>query len=170
MNEPSMPKLTDFLAEPLAKAIQDQYLLDLDGIHGLRHWIRVWNIGEELSRSTGAKIEVVRYFSFLHDVCREDDGLDLFHGVRSANLIKKVLQPEFLHLPENDLHLLEFAVQRHTFGMRVADITVMTCWDSDRLDLGRVGIIPHPSRLCTDAAKNPEMIRRAYDASIMRVE
>jgi uncharacterized protein len=158
--------LKDFLPEPLAEAIQDQYLLDMDGIHGLRHWIRVWNIGEELSRSTGANIEVVRYFAFLHDVCREDEDIDLFHGVRSAKLIKNVLQPEYLHLPQEELRFLEIAVQRHTFGMRVADVTVMTCWDSDRLDLGRVGIIPHPSRLCTDAAKDPDMIRRAYEASV----
>lgn len=161
-----MASLAEYLPAPIADAIRDQYLLDMDGIHGLRHWIRVWNIGEELSRSTGANMDVVRYFAFLHDVCRNDEGVDLFHGVRSAKLIKAVLQPEYLHLPEKEFHLLEFAVQRHTFGMRVADVTVMTCWDSDRLDLGRVGIVPHPGRLCTDAAKDPDMIRRSYEASI----
>jgi uncharacterized protein len=157
--------LTDYLPEPLANAILEQYLLNLDGTHGLKHWIRVWNNGEALSRSTGANIEVVKYFAFLHDICREDDGVDLFHGVRAARLIKDVLQPNFLHLPEEDAKMLEFAVQRHTFGMTKADITVMTCWDSDRLDLGRVGIKPHPGRLCTDAAKDLEMIRFAYEAS-----
>ena len=30
-----------------------------------------------------------------------------------------------------------------------------------RIDLGRVGITPHPSRLCTEAAKEPEIIRWA---------
>ena len=160
-----MAALTDFLPEPLANAIQAQYILKLDGIHGLRHWIRVWNIGEELARSTGANIEVVRYFAFLHDICRKDEVVDLFHGIRSAKLIKEVLQPNFLNLPEKDAKLLGYAVQRHTFGMRVADPTVMTCWDADRLDLGRVGIVPHPSRLCTEAAKDPDMIRRAYEAS-----
>jgi uncharacterized protein len=45
----------------------------------------------------------------------------------------------------------------------------MTCWDSDRLDLGRVGIKPHPTRLCTDAAKDLEMIRLAYEASRLDV-
>ena len=76
-----------------------------------------------------------------------------------------MLQPKYLHLPDEDARLLEVAVQRHTFGMTKAHPTVMTCWDSDRLDLGRVGIRPHPSRLCTDAAKDPDMIRRAYKAS-----
>jgi uncharacterized protein len=40
-------------------------------------------------------------------------------------------------------------------------VTIPTCWDSDRLDLGRVGIMPHPSRLCTDAAERPETIKWA---------
>jgi uncharacterized protein len=161
--------LTDYLPEPLANAILEQYLLNLDGTHGLKHWIRVWNNGELLSKSTGANIEVVKYFAFLHDICREDEDLDLFHGVRAAKLIKEVLQPNFLYLSEGDAKLLEFAVQRHTFGMTKADITVMTCWDSDRLDLGRVGIKPHTGRLCTDAAKEPEMIRFAYEASQLDV-
>jgi uncharacterized protein len=157
--------LTDYLPEPLANAILEQYLLNLDGTHGLKHWIRVWNNGELLSKSTGANIEVVKYFAFLHDICREDEDLDLFHGVRAERLIREVLQPNFLHLPEEDAKMLEFAVQRHTFGMTRADPTVMTCWDSDRLDLGRVGIKPHPGRLCTDAAKETKMIQRAYEAS-----
>lgn len=161
-----MAELSDFIPAPLAKAVLDQYLLNLDGIHGLKHWIRVWNIGSELAKTTGADMDVVRYFAFLHDVCREDDDLDLFHGVRSAKLIKKVLQPEYLHLPEEEIKLLEFAVQRHTYGMREAHPTVQTCWDADRLDLGRVGIMPHPSRLCTEAAKDPAMIQWAYQASI----
>jgi uncharacterized protein len=41
------------------------------------------------------------------------------------------------------------------------DITIQTCWDSDRLDLGRVGITPHPRRLCTEAAKRPTTIKWA---------
>jgi uncharacterized protein len=40
-------------------------------------------------------------------------------------------------------------------------VTIQTCWDSDRLDLGRVGIMPHPSLLCTEVAKRPETIKWA---------
>ena len=68
-----MPVLEDYIPAPLAQAVLDQYKLHLDGIHGLQHWIRVWNIGQELARSTGANLEVVSYFAFLHDVCRIDD-------------------------------------------------------------------------------------------------
>ena len=42
-------------------------------------------------------------------------------------------------------------------------MTIETCWDADRLDLGRVGITPHPSHLCTEAAKRPETIKWADD-------
>jgi uncharacterized protein len=47
--------------------------------------------------------------------------------------------------------------------------TIQTCWDADRLDLGRVGITPHPSRLCTEAARRPEMIRWADGRAIFGV-
>ncbi len=41
------------------------------------------------------------------------------------------------------------------------DVTIQACWDSDRLDLGRVGITPHSSRRCTEFAKRPETVRWA---------
>ncbi|MFM7531655.1 MAG: hypothetical protein ACKO5J_04035, partial [Rubrivivax sp.] len=53
----------------------------------------------------------------------------------------------------------------HSSGLTEADVTVQTCWDADRLDLGRVGIRPSPRYLCTPAARQPETIARAYAAS-----
>ena len=47
-----------------------------------------------------------------------------------------------------------------------ADITVQTCWDADRLDLGRVGIIPRPDRLCTEEARDPVLLDIAYRRSV----
>ena len=41
----------------------------------------------------------------------------------------------------------------HTGGINAADITIATCWDADRLDLGRVGVDPDPAYLFTDEAK-----------------
>jgi uncharacterized protein len=46
------------------------------------------------------------------------------------------------------------------------DVTVQTCWDADRLDLGRVGIRPVASRLCTPAARAPDVIAWAYARSL----
>ena len=56
--------------------------------------------------------------------------------------------------------LLE-ACETHTSEKDSDNVTIQTCWDSDRLDLGRVGITPHPSRLCTPAARRPETIKWA---------
>ena len=60
--------------------------------------------------------------------------------------------------------LFQFGVvkaTRHTDGGTEADITIQTCRDADRLDLGRVGMMPEPAKLCTPAARTVEMIRWA---------
>jgi uncharacterized protein len=41
----------------------------------------------------------------------------------------------------------------HTDGHTTGDPTLLACWDADRLDLGRVGIVPKPKLLCTDMAR-----------------
>ena len=72
-----------------------------------------------------------------------------------------VLRDEWLVLSDEEFDLLYEACAGHTDGETEADITIQTCWDADRLDLGRVGVCPEPSKLCTDAAKNPEMLKWA---------
>ncbi len=42
------------------------------------------------------------------------------------------------------------------------DVTVRTCWDADRLDLGQVEIRPDRRYLCTEAARDPEVLAWAY--------
>jgi hypothetical protein len=54
----------------------------------------------------------------------------------------------------------------HAKGLIEADVTVQTCWDADRLDLGRVGIVPDPARLCTAAAKESAMRDWAFARSL----
>jgi uncharacterized protein len=49
----------------------------------------------------------------------------------------------------------------HTHERTHPDITIQSCWDSDRLDPGPVGITPHPGKLCTEVAKTKEMIQWA---------
>jgi len=41
------------------------------------------------------------------------------------------------------------ACEGHTYKGYHDDVTIQTCWDADRLDLGRVGITPDPDRMCT---------------------
>src|SRR5271157_5370311 len=64
-------------------------------------------------------------------------------------------------LPDPAFRLLHRACAGHTHERTHPNVTIQTCWDADRLDLGRVGITPHPSLLCTDAAKRPETIKWA---------
>ncbi|HRH44082.1 MAG TPA: hypothetical protein PKY82_20795, partial [Pyrinomonadaceae bacterium] len=70
-----------------------------------------------------------------------------------------------LFLDKKDLDLLTFACTHHNAGILEGDITVQTCWDADRLDLGRIGIRPNPQYLCTKTAKRVEIIEWAYNKS-----
>ena len=57
----------------------------------------------------------------------------------------------------------------HTHDRTHPDITIQTCWDADRLDLGRVGITPQPNYLCTDAAKRPDILEWADNKATLGV-
>jgi uncharacterized protein len=94
-----------------------------------------------------------------------NDGLDPEHGSRDAELAKR-LRGEHTHLSDQYFELLCFACTHHTDGLTEGNVTVQTCWDSDRLDLARVGTRPTADRLCTAAAKNPATIAWAVKRSI----
>ena len=56
------------------------------------------------------------------------------------------------------MELLIEALMHHSEGYTQGDVTVRVCWDADRLDLGRVGIDPKPERLCTEPARNDDVL------------
>jgi len=141
----------------IGREILRQYRLSPDGIHGVAHWGRVLETGMLLARETGANIRIVQLFALFHDSCRQNDGRDPEHGARGAALAGKIHDRHF-KIPSEDLLLLQYACARHTDGLTEADVTVLTCWDSDRLDLFRVGKAPDPRWLCTSAARDPKMI------------
>ncbi|MFN8625177.1 MAG: hypothetical protein U0587_04205 [Candidatus Binatia bacterium] len=153
------------IGEPLLCMIRDQFALEWDGIHGAPHWARVCENGLRLARSTGAKRHVIELFSVLHDARRLDDGDDFEHGQRAARFVQQLAGVAF-ELPPDDLELLIAACRRHSDGLMAGDITVLTCWDADRLDLGRVGIKPTAERLCTTAARDPAVMSWAYHRSL----
>ena len=49
----------------------------------------------------------------------------------------------------------------HSVGRLDRDITIQTCWDADRLDLGRVGINPKPAYLGSELSRDPNFIEMA---------
>ena len=145
--------------------LRAQFALDWRGIHGVRHWTRVRDNGLRLAERTGANARVVELFAFLHDSRRRDDGVDPGHGTRAAQFARTLAGSAF-DLEPQELELLFAACHGHSDGQTVGDLTVLTCWDADRLDLGRVGIRPSPSRLCTDAARDPAILDWAYRRSV----
>ena len=150
---------------PLLAHLRQRFVLAWNGIHGVAHWARVARIGERLAAETGARLDVVRFFAFFHDSCRESDGWDRHHGPRAAALVEE-LHGEFFDLDRAGLELLVEACRGHTNCDFHDDTTVQTCWDADRLDLGRVGIFPDQERLGTLPAKHRELIAWAYAWSI----
>jgi len=146
--------------KPLVHRILEDYPLPWLGTHGVGHWARVLENGLRLAEATGAKVEVVKWFAIFHDSRRINEGVDDGHGCRGADLAA-ALRGDFFNLSDDDFALLYEACVAHTDGLIEADITIQTCWDADRLDLGRVGITPERTKLCTRAAKRQEMIQWA---------
>jgi uncharacterized protein len=118
-------------------------------VHGPDHWRRVERNGILLASRTGADVSVVRLFSLFHDSQRENDGTDDGHGARGAEYAS-TLRGKLFELSDERFELLRYACVWHTDGMHNPDATIGTCWDADRLDLGRVGVIPSSEFMSTD--------------------
>ena len=123
-------------------------------IHGPIHWAGVAAAGLTLCENTPeADRGVVLAFGLLHDSMRESDGPDPEHGARAAELARKLHESGDLDLDAERFAKLEEALVYHDKGRTSADPTIGTCWDSDRLNLYRVGITPKASLLSTAAAR-----------------
>ena len=150
--------------DTLIELIRREYALSWDGIHGIAHWTRVRETGLRLAESTGACPRLVALFALLHDSRRLNEGSDPGHGARAGEFVR-TLQGSAFDLTAEDLASLVYACTYHTDGLTEANITVQTCWDADRLDLGRVGIQPQTRYLCTPTAQDPVVIQWAYSRS-----
>jgi uncharacterized protein len=149
----------------LIETLRRQFALDWHGVHGIRHWERVRENGLRLAALTGANARVVELFAWLHDCRRLDEWEDPGHGERAAGYLRG-LRGRVLEVSDAELELLAHACRHHSDGLMEGDVTVRTCWDADRLDLGRVGIRPDPAYLCTDAAREPGLLAWAYRRSL----
>ena len=154
--------------KPVLQSILADYALPLTGDHGVAHWARVLENGLRLADETGASIAVVSLFAVLHDSRRLNEVTDPEHGPRAAAFATE-LRGTVFDLDDHEFNRLRRACEGHTYERTHPDVTIQTCWDSDRLDLGRVGITPHPSRLCTDVAKQPDTIKWADGRASFRV-
>jgi uncharacterized protein len=158
--------MTKSIDTELVEVLRTRFRLDWKGIHGVAHWARVRGNGLLLAERIGPEVNVrvVELFAFLHDSCRHNDGHDPEHGSRAAASIGELAE-DLPALSREEREMLGYACTRHSDGLYQAELTVQVCWDADRLDLGRVGIVPDQERLCTSAARDAKLIDWAYGRS-----
>ncbi len=157
------------ISRELIGAIGKQYKLPRDGVHGIGHWARVRENGLRIAATlSGVNSEVVELFAVFHDARRRNEGIDAGHGRRGARLAEK-LRGALFDLSDEEFALLDVACRYHTDGRTDGNITVQTCWDADRLDLGRVGMRLDPHQLCTAAAKDPDLMAWADNRARQRI-
>lgn len=153
------------VSKDLVRAIKDQFQINWQGIHGLSHLARVWENGIHLAETTGANKKVVQLFAVFHDSRRLNENGDPEHGPRGA-LLAEMWRGKYYDLGDEEFDLLFTACSLHTKAKTHVDRTIQTCFDADRLDLGRVGKVPDPKFLCTEAAKDNKTIEWAIQRSI----
>lgn len=128
--------------------------------HGRPHWARVHMTSMRLARGIdGLEMcsgEMFYYFAVFHDCCRIDDNKDPHHGARAAAYLSRLFESAdypavTLSTPCQDAILK--AIAQHTAVRYTPDPFVGICWDSDRLDLPRVGIEVDPKFLSTRPAR-----------------
>jgi len=153
----------DFDRKGLLDAVLGQLKINRHGVHGPSHWARVLYHGLAIGAEVGANLLVVELFSFLHDSQRWNEYEDKQHGERAADFAAS-MNHRFFELSGSDLDVLMQAIRSHSDGGIETCPTMQTCWDADRLDLGRVGIKPNAKYLSVTARN---YIESAYEWSII---
>ncbi len=142
----------------LIESIKQEFKIDYYGDHGINHWRRVYSNTQKLSTHYNIESEVFELFALLHDSKRHDEFEDKHHGKRAALFAEELLTNEVIALNEEDAKRLLYACANHTHSDKknplFYDMIVQICFDSDRLDIGRVGYNVDISYLATDYAKS----------------
>ncbi|MFC4426985.1 HD domain-containing protein [Deinococcus navajonensis] len=123
----------------------------------MAHWECVESHAVRLAELAGGDVEVARWFGIFHDAARQSEGRDTRHGERAAALVERYRSD--LALSSSQIELLKNACTYHEKGMVSDDPTIGACWDADRLELPRVGIIPHPRQMSTPTGKSEASAR-----------
>ncbi len=148
----------------LKKIISQSKLNTVDGIHSIRHWLRVMENGLTIASMNNANKKIVIAFSLFHDSKRESDFLDPFHGSRASEYITEF--QEILDFTDEEFEKLKYAIKHHSDGEISDDKDIGTCWDADRLDLMRVDTFPLQDFLSTDIGRSSGLIVLCNDKAI----
>jgi uncharacterized protein len=150
--------MKEFKYFKLIEQIKKEFKIDYYGDHGINHWQRVYENTQKLSNYYKIESEVFELFALLHDSKRHDEYEDRYHGVRAAGYVQKLLRNGNIQLGKEDTERLLYACANHTKSDKedplFNDIIVQICFDSDRLDIGRVGYDVDPAYLATGYAKS----------------
>ena len=138
--------------------------LFISEVHGIVHWKQVERNGLLLAEKTGADIVVVRLFALFHDSKRANDGEDIVHGARGAEFAKTCFEEHLFEITQEQFDKLYHACKFHTTEHRSGDATIDTCYDADRLDLGRVGIVLNPNKMATSYGAT--IARKSLEADV----
>jgi len=148
---------TAFTHTNLIKRIEEDFKIDFYGDHGIEHWARVFKNTQKLANHYEIKSDVFELFALLHDSKRENEHVDDKHGPRAAAFAKKLMNDGLITISKEDEQRLLFACANHTItdtqNPLCNDLIVQICFDSDRLDIGRVGIEPDEKYMATEYAK-----------------
>jgi len=150
--------MVDFKYLDLIVQIKQDFKIDYYGDHGINHWRRVYENTQRLAAYYSVESKVFELFALIHDSKRHDEFEDKHHGKRAAEFTKILLDESIIDLNEEDSHRLLYACANHTHSNKkhplFNDLIVQICFDSDRLDIGRVGYSVDVSYLATDYAKS----------------
>ncbi len=130
----------------------------LGNLHGIPHWQRVERNGFILLSThkelmTDRNLTVIKLFAYLHDVCRDTNLKDPFHGERAALLVESIRSSLLFGLLDSDISNIVEACRTHNDTLKTGNLIIDMCFDADRLDLPRCGIMPNPDRMATTQGK-----------------
>jgi uncharacterized protein len=138
---------------------------DYHSDHGPEHWFRVERNGLYLaSHDDEIDPEVISLFALFHDSQRENECKDTHHGRRGSKLAIRFFEEGQFKVSKGQYEKLIHACEYHTAARWDEDPTIQACYEADRLDLWRVGYIPDPNRLRSDAAKGAAVHPTVLDA------
>lgn len=148
--------------QDLINNVLGEFRLKPTSQYGPSHWARVLVNGRILAAETGADLQVVELFAILHDSKRRNESDDPDHGKRAA-AFAETLRGLLFDLSDDAFNLLYDACAFHNEGGTSGHITLQTCWDADRLDLGRRRKTPMIESLCTESARDPDILNPAHE-------
>jgi len=152
--------------DPVQRAVLKQFQLDIMGVHGLPHWSRVYRNGLLIAGAdSSVDLEIVTLFAMLHDARRVSEFDDPAHGIEASRYTARLAEEGFLpYLSKERLTILRAAIADHPLGFNNPNSpTIQACWDADRLDLPRIGVMPDTRLLGSVYALTPGIVEQHWD-------